>query len=118
VVLINEAMAKQFWPKENPVGQQIVIGKEVGPDFVEPARQIIGVVGNTHDNGLGQDPGSMMIVPEAQVTDGMTSLNARIVPLRWAVRTRGDPHQLRRADRRATAPGQRRISGHAHPHHG
>jgi putative ABC transport system permease protein len=27
VVLINEAMAKQFWPKENPVGQQIVIGK-------------------------------------------------------------------------------------------
>jgi predicted permease len=94
VVLINEAMAKQFWPKENPVGQQIVIGKEVGPDFVEPARQIIGVVGNTHDNGLGQDPGSMMIVPEAQVTDGMTSLNARIVPLRWAVRTRGDPHQL------------------------
>jgi predicted permease len=94
VVLINEAMAKQFWPKENPVGQQIVIGKEVGPDFVEPARQIIGVVGNTHDNGLGQDPGSMMIVPEAQVTDGMTSLNARIVPLRWAVRTRGDPHQF------------------------
>jgi putative ABC transport system permease protein len=26
VVLINETMAKQFWPKENPVGQQIVIG--------------------------------------------------------------------------------------------
>jgi predicted permease len=94
VVLINEAMAKQFWPKENPVGQQIVIGKDVGPDFVEPARQIIGVVGNTHDNGLGQDPSPMMIVPEAQVTDGMTALNARIVPLRWAVRTRGDPHQL------------------------
>jgi predicted lysophospholipase L1 biosynthesis ABC-type transport system permease subunit len=93
-VLINEAMAKQFWPKENPVGQQIVIGKDVGPDFVEPARQIIGVVGNTHDNGLGQDPSPMMIVPEAQVTDGMTALNARIVPLRWAVRTRGDPHQL------------------------
>jgi predicted permease len=94
VVLINEAMAKQFWPKENPVGQQIVIGKEVGPDFVEPARQIIGVVGDTHDAGLGRDPDAMMIVPEAQVTDGMTSLNARIVPLRWAVRTRGDPHQL------------------------
>jgi putative ABC transport system permease protein len=35
----------------------------------------------------------MMIVPEAQVTDGMTALNARIVPLRWVVRTHGDPHQ-------------------------
>ena len=94
VVLINDAMAKQFWPKENPVGQQIVIGKEVGPQFVEPARQIIGVVGNIHDNGLGRDPDPMMIVPEAQVTDFMTSLNAHIFPLRWAVRTRNDPHQL------------------------
>jgi len=34
-----------------------------------------------------------MIVPEAQVTDGMSALNARIVPFRWAVRTHGDPHQ-------------------------
>jgi predicted permease len=93
VVLINEALAKQYFPKENPVGQQMIIGKDVGPDFDEPARQIVGVVGNTHDGGLASDPGSLMIVPEAQVTDGMTALNARIVPLRWVVRTRGDPHQ-------------------------
>jgi len=93
VVLINQAMAKQFWPKENPVGQQIIIGKDVGPEFEEPARQIIGVVGDTHEGGLGRDPGSVLIVPEAQVTDGMSALNARIVPLRWVVRTHGDPHQ-------------------------
>ena len=36
----------------------------------------------------------MMIVPEAQVTDGMTALNADIGPLLWVVRTHGDPHQL------------------------
>jgi putative ABC transport system permease protein len=94
VVLINEALAKQFFPNQNPVGQQIIIGKDVGPDFDEPARQIIGVVGNTHDGGLNRDPGPLMIVPDAQVTDGMTALNARIVPLRWVVRTHGDPHQL------------------------
>jgi predicted permease len=94
VVLINQALAKQFWPKENPVGQQIVIGKDVGPEFDEPARQIIGVVGDTHEGGLGRDPGSMMIVPAAQVTDGMTALNARIVPIRWVVRTHGDPRTV------------------------
>jgi putative ABC transport system permease protein len=33
VVLINDSMAKKFWPKENPVGQQIIIGKGVGPQF-------------------------------------------------------------------------------------
>jgi hypothetical protein len=48
---------------------------------------------NTHDGGLGRDPRPMMIVPQAQVTDGMTALNARIVPLRWVVRTHGDPHE-------------------------
>jgi putative ABC transport system permease protein len=94
VVLINEALAKQYFPKENPVGQQILIGKDVGPEFEEPARQIIGVVGNTHEGGLGRDPGPLMIVPDSQVTDGMTGLNASIVPLRWVVRTHGDPRQL------------------------
>jgi predicted permease len=93
VVLINEALAKQFFPNENPVGKQILIGHGVGPEFEEPARQIVGVVANTHDGGLAADPGSIMIVPDAQVTDGLTRLNARILPLRWVVRTRGDPHQ-------------------------
>ena len=94
VALVNEALARQFFPNENPVGQQIVIGHGVGPEFEEPARQIIGVVGNTHEGGLSRDPGPLMIVPDAQVTDGMTKLNAGIVPLRWVVRTHRDPRQL------------------------
>jgi putative ABC transport system permease protein len=93
VALINEALAKQYFPNQNPVGQQILIGHGIGPEFEEPARLIVGVVGNTHEGGLAHDPGSLMIVPDAQVTDGMTKLNAGIVPLRWVVRTRGDPHQ-------------------------
>jgi len=94
VAIINEALAKQYFGKENPVGQQILIGHGVGPDFEEPPRQIVGVVANTHEGGLANDPGSLMIVPDAQVTDGMTKLNAGIVPLRWVVRTHGDPHEL------------------------
>jgi putative ABC transport system permease protein len=94
VALINEALARQFFPKENPVGQQILIGHGVGPEFEEPARQIVGVVGNTHDGGLGREPGPLMIVPDAQVTDGLTRLNAAIVPMRWVVRTHGDPRRL------------------------
>jgi predicted permease len=94
VVLINQAMAKQFWPKENPVGQQIILGKGLGPEFEEPARQIVGVVGDIHDTGLNRDPRPMMIIPEAQVTDGMTAINARIGPVVWQARTHGDPHQV------------------------
>ena len=93
VALINQALAKKYWPNQNPVGQQIVIGHGVGPEFEEPARVIIGVVGDTHEGGLEHDPGRMMIVPQAQVTDGLTALNARILPMVWAIRTRGDPRQ-------------------------
>jgi putative ABC transport system permease protein len=94
VVVINESLAKKYWPKENPVGQQIVIGKGVGPEFEEPARQIIGVAGDIHNGGLGRDPFPLLIVPQAQVTDGMTALNARILPIVWVVRTHIEPHQL------------------------
>ncbi len=94
VVIINEAFQKQYFPKENPIGQQILIAKGMGPPFEEPARQIVGVVGNTHDRGLDQDTPPLMIVPDSQVLDAMTALNAKIVPLRWAVRTHGDPRQL------------------------
>jgi putative ABC transport system permease protein len=84
VVLINQAMARHYWPKEDPLGQQIVIGKETGPQFEEPARQIVGDI---HDGGLNRDPRPLMIVPQAQVQDGMTALNARIGPVVWLVRT-------------------------------
>jgi predicted permease len=93
VVIINESMAKKYWPKEDPIGQQIVIGHNVGPQFDEPARQIIGVAGDIRDGGLNRDPRELMIVPQAQVTDGMTALNAGIGPIAWLVRTHGDPHQ-------------------------
>ena len=93
VAIINEAMAKQYWPKQNPVGQQILIGKGVGPQFVEDPRQIIGVVADVRDGGLNRDPFPLMIIPSAQVTDGLTALNASISPMMWVVRTHGDPHQ-------------------------
>jgi putative ABC transport system permease protein len=94
VMIINESMAKKYWPKENPVGQQIIIGKGVGPEFDEPARQIIGIAGDIHNGGLGQDPRPLMIVPQAQVTDGITALNARMGPVIWLVRTDTEPHQF------------------------
>ena len=93
VVLINETMEKEFWPKGDAVGQQLLIGKGEGPQFTEPARRIIGVVGDIRDRGLNNDPRPLMIVPGAQLTDGMTALNSNITPMVWLVRTHGDPHQ-------------------------
>jgi len=95
VAIINQAMAKQFWKNgENPVGQQIVIGHGVGPEFEEPARLIVGVVGDVRDGGLNRNPDPKMIVPLAQMTDGLTELNAKVAPISWVLRTRLEPHQM------------------------
>ena len=93
VVMINESMARKYWPNQNPLGQQLLIGKGIGPQFVENPRTIVGVVADIHNAGLNRDPYPLMMVPSAQVTDGMTKLNSGILPMAWVVRTHGDPHQ-------------------------
>jgi predicted permease len=95
VVIITAQMQREFWKKgEDPLGQQIIIGKGVGPEFEEPARTIIGIVGDVRDGGLNNEPGSLMMIPLAQMTDGLTLLNSKVAPLTWVIRTHGDPHQV------------------------
>ena len=97
VVLINEAMVKKFWPKQEPVGQVIVIGKGLGPQFDDPPREIVGVVGNVRETGLEDSDVGVMYVPQTQVSEGLTTLANGVIPLSWAVRTSGDPMSLRAA---------------------
>jgi len=94
VVLINEGMAKQYWKDADPVGQRITIGKNVGPEFNEPPRLVVGVVGDVRDNGLNSNPEPIMYIPVSQVPDGVTALNNRIIPLTFLVRTRVAPFSL------------------------
>ena len=94
VVLINEGMAKKFWQDKNPVGQRITIGKGVGPEFEEPAREIVGIVGDVRNGGLDSDPEPIMYIPVAQMPNGVTALNNRIIPITWIVRTKVEPFSL------------------------
>jgi putative ABC transport system permease protein len=95
VALINQALANRFFPHQDPVGQHVLIGKALGPEFdTEAVREIVGIVGDTHNNGLGQVPDPMMIVPLAQVPDPYTAVYNNAQPLIWVVRTHGDPHQV------------------------
>ncbi|HXA57218.1 MAG TPA: ABC transporter permease [Candidatus Acidoferrum sp.] len=94
VVLVNEALVKQYFPKDDPIGMRITIGKDVGPQFSEPPRQIIGIVGDVRDGGLNANPFPIMYIPVSQVTDGMTALNEQILPIMWVVRTKVAPYSL------------------------
>ncbi len=94
VALINETMAKQFWPGGDAVGAQLLIGHGLGPEFEDSPRLIVGVVGDVRDYGLNNEPAPIMYVPEAQVPDGISALANRLVPFVWTVRTKVAPFSV------------------------
>jgi predicted permease len=95
VVLINEAMAKRYWKDEDPVGQVVTIGKGLGPQFDDPPRQVIGVVGTVRENGLQKADADVMYIPQSQVPEGLTALANSVLPLTWAVRAAAEPITMR-----------------------
>jgi putative ABC transport system permease protein len=97
VCVINEAFARKHWPKGDPIGARIVIGKGIGPEFEEPPREIVGIVGSVHEVGLSQGAQPVMYVPASQVTDGLMKLARTVIPLSWIIRARGEPMSLRPA---------------------
>lgn len=97
IVVINQTMAKKYWPKENPVGQVITIGKGLGPQFDDPPRQIVGIVGNVRETGLGDSDVGVMYIPQSQVPEGLTQLANSALPTSWCVRSSADPNSLRMA---------------------
>ncbi len=94
VVVINDAMAKKFWKDGDPIHQRITIGKGLGPEFDDPTREIVGIVGNVKENGLDQDTPPVMYLPAPQISDGLTRLANSVIPASWIVKTVGTPTGL------------------------
>jgi putative ABC transport system permease protein len=96
VAVINETMARQYFPDRDPLGQHIQLGTEPSSEF--PTMEIVGVVG---DVKLSFDAGSNaeMFVPYGQYPDpmlGMMYLNVALV-----VRGIGNPLDLTNSVRAA-----------------
>jgi predicted permease len=95
------------WRGGSPIGERVTMGKAMGPPFEDRTRQIIGVVSEVHDTALNRNPIPMLYVPIGQIPDGFARMASRGLPLRWVVRTHGDPWPFRAAIERelATASG-------------
>jgi predicted permease len=63
VAIISEALARIYFPGQDPLGQQLTFGFPLDKDL---NREIVGVVGDVRDTALNQAPGPMMYVPFAQ----------------------------------------------------
>ena len=94
VVMINQTMAKRYWPQQDEIGEQIAIGKGLGPKFEDKPRTIIGVFADTRDDDLADVPHPTMVIPDAQAPAGIIDLMSQFGPIWWMVRTSIEPHQL------------------------
>ena len=63
VALISEALAKRYFPNEDPLGRHLTFGF---PANGIVSREIVGIVGDVHDVSLGKEPGPMLYVPYDQ----------------------------------------------------
>jgi predicted permease len=89
-IIINQAMAERYWPRQNPIGARIHIGP---PNPSAPWITIVGVVGNVRNDPTHLRPEPMMFLPIREEAFGDT----------YIVRTTGDPLALTAAARRALA---------------
>lgn len=89
VVIISEAMAKQFWPNEDPIGKHLAL------TFVsDRMREVVGVVSDVKDNGLdSKNAVSTLYYPASQVQPSAPRWGGTFqsFPLQLAVRTTTEP---------------------------
>ena len=97
VVIINHAMAQQYWREGNPIGERLTIGRGLGPGMEQPPAEIVGVVGDVRDGALNRDPNPIMYIPWAQLPDAHSANLLSITSLAWVVRTRAEPFSLSEA---------------------
>jgi putative ABC transport system permease protein len=78
VVIVNEALAKKYFPNENPLGKRIRIYMKDEPDFTE----IIGVVADSKHKALDREAEPMSYWPTPELTYQFMTI---------VIRTKGEP---------------------------
>ncbi len=91
VVVVNEALAHQFWPGENPIGKRLTLG-----DTLENPRwlTVAGVVKNAKQEDWAAPPYIEMYLPYLQSHDYLEDPHSHFAYLTLVVRTKGDPASL------------------------
>jgi putative ABC transport system permease protein len=76
VAVINEAMARQFWANENPIGKKFRFFGGDG-EVKDAATEVVGVVGNVKHNGLNAPDSLDAYAPFVQNPWGYAGISLR-----------------------------------------
>jgi predicted permease len=100
VAIINETMARRFWPTEDPIGKHVKL--DVSPE--EQPREIVAIVHDTPDTLRQRTQRPALYVPFFQAAPHNVGPGAGVrFQLTFVVRAQGDPMSVLPAARRAVA---------------
>jgi predicted permease len=88
VVIINEALARRYFPEEEALGQRLVSGP---PDNESSYSRIVGVVRDIQEVALDSPTPPTQFTPALQASDGAIAFLSNVMPTCWIIRTAGDP---------------------------
>ena len=74
VVIINETMAKRYWPTEDPLGKRFKYGEETSQ---APMMTVVGVVGDMRRTGFDRPVRYETFLPHGQAPRGAMTLTIR-----------------------------------------
>src|SRR5579864_7188210 len=101
VVIVNRTLAQRFFPNQDPIGKRVRPGIGNGYSPGEPPmREIVGVIGDVKQSGLGAQAAPEVYAPLAQSPFGTMFL---------VIRTANDPRSLIEAARRQVASVDKRV---------
>ena len=90
VAVINQSMARQFFPSQDPIGQQIQLNV-----LDDQPRVIVGVVGDVQQDRYQTRPPAQVYVPRIQLPSFMDmNLSLEILVPSFIVRTEADPAKV------------------------
>jgi putative ABC transport system permease protein len=102
VIILNETMARIFYPGTNAIGQRLKWGGTA--ESTNPWMTVIGVVGDLKQASLQEITAPMTFTPLMQEPDGViANPNNMLRAMNVAVRTSGDPSAIASAVRRRVA---------------
>ena len=88
VAMVNETLVRRYWPRDNPIGKHLLLGRMVRPT------EVVGVAADVNNLSLAAAPEAEVYVPFPQRP--WASMNL-------ILRTAGDPHNWAAAARAAVA---------------
>ena len=102
VIVVNETMAKKYWPGVDAVGRRMTMGSN------DRWITVVGVVADIHHRGLDMEPRPEMYRPHTQFRYGGADAPA-VQMMTWAVRTTDDPRAAVRYARAAVSAVDARL---------